>query len=216
MMLLCPSPICGVVCLIPQLRNGQKQASSEPAISEQFFKDVQPGTWEAARTAAQSFELCQSCELLGKVAVGAEVPRAPGPRAFHINVPGWVALQAGSSAAVCAQHSMKLSLLDWRLPLSPSYQMPSVLCVCHPPTGTSSRARSVGSLAGAIPDQSKVSSHLVPATQHWPEGPHWPCPAPSMPHVILQMPLPAFIPPLLPRLCTPHPQLLWAWLYLIL
>lgn len=43
-LLLCPPPTCGGVCLIPQLRDGQTPAFSEPAISEKLFKAIQPGT----------------------------------------------------------------------------------------------------------------------------------------------------------------------------
>lgn len=66
MMLVCPSPICGVVCLIPQVRDGQTPASSECANSEQPSWDTQPGTWEAECTATACLKLCQSCESLAR------------------------------------------------------------------------------------------------------------------------------------------------------
>lgn len=86
MMLLCPSPICGVVCLIPQLRDGQNPASSEPTISEQLFKDIQPGTWGPARTAAWCLELCQSCELMGRWLWELTSPACPARASFTA---GW-------------------------------------------------------------------------------------------------------------------------------
>lgn len=104
--------------------------------------------------------------VLGKAAVGAETVRG---------------LLQGSFTSICgAEQLCRMSSVCWQLhspscacsarpravpglTVSPSHQMPSVLCVCHPPTGTSSRAPPAGSQAGATPDQTRVSPQLVPA-----------------------------------------------------
>lgn len=155
------------------------------------------------------FGLCQSCELLGRWLWELKSPEQLAREPFSSSrYAEWLCgLAALQPFPACSCPALSCPRWPGTYPIT-SYQVPSVPCVCHPPTRTSSRAPRVGSLAGAIPDQTKVSSHLVPAAQHWPEPfPfHWPCPAPSMPLVILQMPPLAFIPSLLQQLYSPRQQ----------
>lgn len=147
---------------------------------------------------------------------GAEVSGDAGRRAFRFSVPGGVALRAGGSTALprLPVLSTKLSPLAWHSAVLSSAD--AIRAVCLPPPyqdffqGTQCWVSGWGYTR---PDQGKFPAcpRLSALTRGFPLPPHWPCPAPSMPHAVSRVLPPAFIPPLLHQLCTPHPLLLWAW-----